>query len=150
DKKYFDVYITYAKASEEDILIKINIKNRAKEAAEIWLLPTLLFRNEWGFKENIEKPTIKKEKSTANFGKVRASHKSLADYYLYFEQPDKYLFTENDSNAERLFGLKNETPYVKDLFHDMVTKEQYDLADKKESGTKFAPLYHYTIEGDGN
>ena len=150
NRKYFDIYITYAKASEEDILIKINVKNRSKDAAEIWVLPTLLFRNEWGFKENIEKPVIKKNKEYETSGSVIASHPKLKDYNLYFEKPEKWLFTENDSNAEKLFGLKNETPYVKDLFHDMVIKNDFSLAGKRTSGTKFSPLYHFTIEGEGN
>ena len=150
NKKYFDIYITYAKVAEEDILIKINVKNRAKEAAEIWVLPTLLFRNEWGFKENIEKPVIKKNKDGATFGSVTTSHPVLNNYHLYFETPEKCLFTENDSNAERLFGLKNETPYVKDLFHDMVTNKDFKLAEKRDHGTKFAPMYHCNVEGEGN
>ena len=150
NKNYFDVYITYAKGSEDDILIKINVKNRSKQAADIWLLPTLLFRNEWGFKENIEKPIIEKQEGGVGYGKVKASHPKLNDYTLYFETPDRLLFTENDSNAERLFGLKNQNPYVKDLFHDMVTQDNFKAAEGHTSGTKFSPLYHFAIEGDGN
>lgn len=149
DKTYFDIFVTYAKKTEEDICIKVTIKNRAKDEATIDALPTLLFRNEWGFKENIVKPEIKIEKGGTNFGKVKASHLKLDDYYLYYDCPNHELLTENDSNARKLFGLENESVYVKDLFHDMVVKQDFKKSVGKTTGTKFSPHYKVTIPGGG-
>lgn len=150
DNSYFDIYTTYAKRSEEDIFIKINIKNRSKDDATIHVLPTLLFRNEWGFKDIDQKPSISHEESKGKYGKVKAYHPKLGTYYMYFDTPERELYTENDSNAKRLFGLENETPYVKDLFHDMLINNDYNPAKLKKEGTKFAPQYKVTIAGESS
>ena len=146
-KDYFDVFITYAKKSETDICIKITVKNRSKNAAKISLLPTLLFRNEWGFKFVDKKPMMSKFVENDNFCSVVANHPKLIDHYLYFEKPKKWLFTENDTNAERLFGLENENPFVKDLFHQVVINDDFEITDKRNFGTKFSPLYEFELEG---
>lgn len=146
-KEYFDIFITYAKESPTDICIKISVKNRSKDPAKLWVLPTLLFRNDWGFKYVDKKPEIKLEQKNENFGKVKASHPKLYDYFLYYESPDHQLFTENDTNARRLFGLENETPFVKDLFHEAVIKEDYSIPESRDFGTKFSPLYRLELEG---
>lgn len=149
-KEYFDVFITYAKSSPTDISIKISVKNRSKDAAKLWLLPTMLFRNDWGFKYVDKKPEINLMPDGPNFGKVAASHPKLYDYYLYFDTPEKKLFTENDTNAQKLFGLPNESPYVKDLFHTSVINDDYEAAESRNFGTKFSPLYCLDLEGKGS
>lgn len=146
-KEYFDVYVTYAKESPTDLHIKISIKNRSREKAKIWVLPTMLFRNEWGFKYIDKKPEIKMMQKKGSFGKVRASHPKLYDYYLYYDEPQHHLFTENDTNAQKLFGLPNETPYVKDLFHHAVIEDDYKTAEGRDFGTKFSPVYELDLEG---
>ncbi|MEH6408023.1 MAG: glucosidase, partial [Leeuwenhoekiella sp.] len=146
DNAYFDVVTEYAKANNDDILVKITIHNRNTEAAEIHLLPTLWIRNFWSFKENEVKPNIKKQTQNEK-PFVFISHPYLDDYNLYFEDADKLLFTENETNDEKVFDRPNDHPYKKDLFHDTVINNDFEETDKKEEGTKFAPLYVRTIEG---
>ena len=143
--EYFDVYTEYAKNEEEDVLIKISIANRGPEKAEISVLPTLLIRNYWSFLGMDEKPIIKKEDSN-EISSVSINHEYVGKYHLYFEKPSKFLFTENETNVERIFNGKNEHPYKKDLFHKAVIDDDFELAEKKTEGTKFSPLYQLNIE----
>ncbi|MCB9280719.1 MAG: glucosidase [Lewinellaceae bacterium] len=141
DGAYFDVFTEYAKASEEDICIRITIFNRGPEAADLTVLPTLWFRNYWSFMPDLEKPYIQTEEA----GKVKTWHPEMGDYRLHFEEADRSLFTENETNNERLFQIPNAAPFVKDSFHRAVLENDFDwLADKKE-GTKFAPLYQLSL-----
>ncbi|WP_209400736.1 glucosidase [Pseudozobellia sp. WGM2] len=143
--EYFDVYTEYAKNEEEDILVKISIANRGPKKAEISLLPTLLIRNYWSFLGMNEKPIIKKEDSN-EVSSVSINHEYVGKYNLYFEKPSKFLFTENETNVERIFNGENEHPYKKDLFHKAVIDNDFELAEKKTEGTKFSPLYQLEIE----
>ncbi len=142
---YFDVYTEYAKAGNEDILIKISISNRGAKAAPITLLPTLWIRNFWSFTGMPEKPIIKKEgKKESPF--VSVNHIYVGKYNLYFDTPNKLLFTQNETNMERVFNGTNDHPFKKDLFNDAVISGDYALAEKNTEGTKFAPLYQLNIE----
>lgn len=141
--KYFDVFVEYAKESPEDICIKITVCNRANKSADLVLLPNLWYRNLWDFGVVEEVPTISKlNLDLKDFGGVKASHHRIGDYFMYFDEPEKYLFTNNTTNSERIFGTPNEDPYVKDLFHRAIVDDN-DLSvfDGVESGTKFAPYY---------
>jgi hypothetical protein len=106
NNQYFDVLVTYAKQSAQDIFIKIDITNRHSKSAEIHLLPTLWFYNRWSVGSFREKPSI----SYVNKIAVKAEHERLGDYYFYFQPPDKYLFTENETNSERIFGVPSASP----------------------------------------
>tara|TARA_R110002051_G_scaffold105833_4_gene178926 strand:- start:23591 stop:26227 length:2637 start_codon:yes stop_codon:yes gene_type:complete len=141
---YFDVVTEYAKADNEDILIKISISNRGENAAPIHLLPTLWIRNYWSFMEMPQKPKIQKKLKN---GKpyVAIEHEYVGNYNLYFDTASQLLFTQNETNMEAVFNTKNEHPYKKDLFHKAVTTNNYKLATTLESGTKFAPLYHLNL-----
>ncbi|MEM7552586.1 MAG: glucosidase [Cyanobacteria bacterium P01_A01_bin.84] len=141
DNKYFDVFTEYAKADDEDILIRIKVHNRAGETAPITVLPTMWIRNLWSFGQANGEHNISKTKATNKYGAVAVQHPKLGKYHLYFEKPKKWLFTNNETNTERLFGKKNPSPYVKDLFHTTVIEGNYDLAEKINEGTKFSPLY---------
>jgi hypothetical protein len=143
DNEYFDVFITYAKQNSKDIFIKIDIQNRFTKSADITVMPTLWFYNRWQ-QEGLEKrPVIALRDKTS----VRASHERLETYYLYFQQPQYHLFTENETNLQKATGLPNKTPYVKDAFHDaIIAKLNTDLLRQKKSGTKFAAVYKYRIE----
>lgn len=143
DNKYFDVYTEYAKNEPEDICIRITIYNRGKDAAYIALLPTLWLRNLWSFGLIKNKPSISLEPENA----VRIDYPRSGNYYLYFEKPDRTLFTENETNTERLFGVPGETPFVKDAFHRAVIQHDYDFLRDKKGGTKFSPLYDFHIDG---
>lgn len=142
---YFDVVIEYAKNNSEDIFIKITISNKGT-TAPITVLPALWFYNRWQYGGLQERPVIE---WTAN-GAVKAEHERLGTYHLYFSGADDMLFTENETNRERLFGEPNETAFVKDAFHDAIIagKNIQALRDKKK-GTKFSPVYHLSIETGG-
>lgn len=146
--KYFDVYVEYAKNNSEDIFIKIEIINRGADAAPITVLPTLWFYNRWQYRT---KTRVKPSIDWVNEQTVKTTHEKLGNYYLYFQQPDDLLFTENETNTEKLFGKPNETPFVKDAFHNAVIngKNILGLRNRKQ-GTKCAPVYNLTVEGNGS
>ncbi len=142
--EYFDVLVTYAKQNSKDIFIKIKITNRGMKAADITVLPTLWFYNRWNQEELKKKPVITARDKTS----VKATHSRLDPYYFYFQPANELLFTENETNTMKVSGIPNATPFVKDAFHDAVIKgENIELLRKKKSGTKFAPVYKYTIGG---
>jgi hypothetical protein len=147
DSKYFDVYIEYAKEGAKDICARITVVNRGQEAADITLLPNLWFRNLWDFGLTDKIPTIEKIITPSDFGGVKATHERLGTYYLYFENPKQFLFTNNQTNKERVFNTPNPHPYVKDAFHNAVINNDFTIFKDHYSGTKFAPLYHKTIPG---
>ncbi len=144
DNRYFDIEIEYAKVTDEDILIKITAYNRGPEKAPLSILPTLWFRNRWDFGLVNEKPFIKTGKQNNS---VQAYHSRLENYYLYFPEPDRKLFTENETNNEKLFRVPNKSPRVKDSFHDAVIKNNYSPIEGQNEGTKFSPMYFREING---
>jgi len=142
NNEYFDVRITYAKQSATDIFIKINIHNRYTKPAPITVLPTLWFYNRWN--ETEKKPTI----TARDKFSVKANYKRLGSYYLYFQPPKDRLFTNNETNTQKVSDIPNATPFVKDAFHDaIINKQNIDELRAKKTGTKFAPVYEYIIEG---
>jgi hypothetical protein len=140
DDRYFDVFVEYAKADPEDILVRISVHNRAAEAAPLRVLPTLWFRNTWSWGVDPRKPTL----SDAGPGAIRAAHHELGEYWLYCDGAPESLFTENESNAQRLWGEANASPYVKDAFHAYVVSGQRDAVNPARSGTKAAA--HYVLD----
>lgn len=146
EDRYFDVYTEYAKADEEDILIKITLHNRGPEAAEITIIPTLWMRNLWSFGRMEGKHNISKNEDTKSYGSVVVEHPKLGKYNLRFQKPEKWLFTQNLTNTEKLYGQPNATPYVKDLFHDAIINNDFSLTDEVSEGTKFAPMYRANIK----
>ncbi len=147
ENAYFDIFIEYAKSDVEDILIRITAYNRHHEAADLYVLPTLWLRNLWSFHEVMGEYLIEKRKKEGDYGAVEIYQPERGHYYFYFERADRWLFTENETNTERLFNTPNKSPFVKDLFHHMVTNDEYSLMEGKESGTKFAPFYKRSIPG---
>ena len=144
--RYFDVFVEYAKAGPEDILIRISVHNRGPEAATIHLLPTLWFRNTWSWDENIAKPVLRKGKH----GAITATHATLGDHLLYCEGRPELLFTENESNANRLWGQSNPSPYVKDAFHSCVVSGDQEAVNPSLTGTKAAAHYHLDLPAGGD
>jgi hypothetical protein len=151
DDRYFDVFVEYAKAGPEDILVKITAANRGPEAAELHLLPTLWFRNDWSSwiaKSNraAEKPNLRQIKAAAGTSAVAASHTLLGEFTLSCEGEVPLLFTENVTNHERLFPgqQKNESPYVKDGINDCVVQGRLEAVNPEKQGTKVAA--HYQIQ----
>ena len=143
DDKYFDVFIEYAKNSSTDIFIKIEIVNRGNENAPITVLPTLWFYNNWQYSGEKYKPGI----NLLNNQSVIAKHRKLGDYYLYFQEANDILFTENETNFQRLYNRPNKSEFVKDAFHEATINgvDLQKLKDKKQ-GTKCSPVYRMQIE----
>lgn len=141
--EYFDIFIEYAKSDPEDILIRIRIENRGEKEASLDVLPTLWFRNVWSWKAGVKKPTIVLE----NEGSLRAHHPWLGQYRLLFTGADETLFTENETNMERLFNAKSASPFVKDAFHRYLIDGDKSAVNPARTGTKAAPLYRIKVLG---
>ena len=144
--RYFDVFIEYAKNNEEDICIKISVHNRSQNKAPVTVLPTLWMRNLWSYGLIKEKPVIELIHENTSVGEAKITDLNLGEYSFYFQKPDKVLFTENETNTQRLYNVPNENPFVKDTFHEAVIKNNFEIFDHKKSGTKCAPLYHFDVE----
>lgn len=139
--RYFDVIVEYAKNSPEDILIQISISYRGSEEKTLHLLPTLWFRNTWSWFPDQEKPFLKVAKSDGEFSVIEASHPTLGERWLYCEGMNKLLFTENETNFERLFGLTNASPYVKDGINDYLIHDRFEAINPHQIGTKVSAHY---------
>ena len=107
DDRYFDVFVEYAKASPEDILIRITVENRGPEAATLHVLPTLWFRNVWTWSPEVSKPTLRQVKARKGMRTIAASHAELGERWLCVDGDVPLLFTENETNNQRLFGTAN-------------------------------------------
>jgi hypothetical protein len=142
--RYFDVTAEYAKAGIEDILIRITIANRGPDEAPLHVLPTLWYRNTWAWGLIHEECTTRPEIRVDGAGRLVASHAVMGDYVLDVEGDAAFLFTENETNVERLFGGKNPQPYVKDAFHDAVVHGESSRVNPAQTGTKAAA--HYTLK----
>ncbi len=140
DDRYFDVFVEYAKGDPEDVLIRFSVHNRGPEAAQLHLLPTLWFRNTWSWEDPETKPGLRR----SGDGEIHASHPQLGDYTLQCEGAAELLFTENESNASRLWGHPNPTPYVKDAFHQYVVSGKREVVNPAQTGTKAAA--HYVLD----
>ncbi|HUK22638.1 MAG TPA: hypothetical protein VLV45_13910 [Gemmatimonadales bacterium] len=141
--RYFDVIVEYAKAGPEDILIQIHAHNRGAEPAVLHLLPTLWFRNtwSWGRKEAGAKPQLRQLAP----GVIAASHPELGDRFLSVEGAAELLFTENETNTERLVHVPNRTPYVKDALHNYLIHGNNAAVNPERTGTKAAAHSTLTV-----
>jgi hypothetical protein len=136
ENRYFDVFVEYAKASPEDILIEITVHNRGPEPAEIHLLPTLWFRNRWSWGKDNPRPSLQLFKGKGVI--VQAKEEELGERYLYCDTQGTLLFTENETNSKRLFDAENRTPYVKDGINNFVVEGQAEAVNPQQTGTKVA------------
>jgi hypothetical protein len=143
DDRYFDVFVEYAKESPEDILISITAYNRGPEPAELHVLPTLWFRNTWSGTEGTTRPRLSAMASNAAI--AMSEHPELGVRYLYCDGEPELLFTENETNAQRLFGVANRSPYVKDGINNYVVNGQADAVNLERKGTKVAAHYRLTV-----
>ncbi len=150
ENKYFDVTVEYAKSNPEDILIKITITNQGPEEAEIFLLPTLWFRNTWSWNETDEKPSLIQKNRANSISEVEASHPSLGRRWFYSENPENLLFTENETNFQRLYGINNNSLYTKDGINDYIVNSHKESINHEKRGTKLAVLYKRTITSKSN
>jgi hypothetical protein len=144
DDRYFDVFLEYAKAGPDDILIRVAAHNRGPEAARLHILPTLWFRNTWSWGDEEERPVLREAGGT-----IRASHPDVGEYTLACDGAPEFLFTENESNAQRLWNQPNPTPYVKDAFHRYVISGDRDAVNPGKTGTKAAARYVLEVPAGG-
>jgi Mannosylglycerate hydrolase MGH1-like glycoside hydrolase domain len=151
--RYFDVGVEYAKGGANDILIRITVANRGPEAARLDLLPTLWFRNTWDWGRFGEGYWRKGKIAKVADGVVETQHPSLEPMRWSAEPCDgrtpELLFTENETNMERLFGVASETPFVKDAFHAFVVDGRRDAVNPNGFGTKAAAHYRLEVPARG-
>ncbi|HWU37296.1 MAG TPA: hypothetical protein VN203_06555 [Candidatus Acidoferrum sp.] len=146
--RYFDVFVEYAKASPEDILIQITVCNRGPESAELHLLPTLWFRNDWASWTAIpaEKPIVKQIDAPAGTRAIATAHPVLGAYYLYCEGDVPLLFADNETNNGRLFPEHpNASPYLKDGINNYVVRGHQEAVNPDRVGTKVSAHYRLTV-----
>ena len=144
--RYFDVFVEYAKRTPEDILIQISVCNRGPEPATIHVLPTLWFRNTWTWWPDTPKPSLKQITSRNGNPLVAASHAELGDRYLYTDKDIPLLFTENETNNERIFGTRNAGSYVKDGINNYVVQGTQEAVNPEHTGTKAAAHYRVNVD----
>jgi len=151
EDRYFDVFVEYAKDGPEDILARITAANRGPDVAELRLLPTLWFRNDWSSwiaesNRAAEKPILKQIEAAAGTSAVAVTHPLLGKYIFSCEGDVPLLFTENETNHERLFlGQKNESHYVKDGINDFVVRGNQGTVNPEKQGTKVAAHYRLVV-----
>ncbi|HBK06282.1 MAG TPA: glucosidase, partial [Acetobacteraceae bacterium] len=148
DDRYFDVFVEYAKDGPEDILVQITATNRGPEQADLHLLPTLWFRNDWSawIAAPAEKPNLAQIEAAAGTSRVAVRHPVLGEYILDYEGDVPLLFTENETNNERLFpGEANESPYVKDGINNCVVAGNPGAVNPEKRGTKVAAHYRFAV-----
>jgi hypothetical protein len=146
EDRYFDVVVEYAKAAPGDILIRISAVNRGPEAATLHVLPTLWFRNSWTWWPDTPKPSLRDATGADGVATIRAAHAELGELSLFCEGAAQLLFTENETNNERIFGTRNASPYVKDGINDHVVSGRQEAVNPARAGTKAAA--HYAVHVD--
>jgi hypothetical protein len=151
DDRYFDVFLEYAKESPDDVLVRITVCNRGPEAARLRVLPTLWFRNTWAWGEStngedVPRPSLREDGPCT----IRATHHELGDYWLHCDGAPELLFTENESNGQRLWGQPSAFPYVKDAFHEYITAGNGAAVNPAKAGTKAAAHYILDVPGGGS
>ncbi len=152
DNRYFDVFITYAKAAQDDILITISAANRGADPAPLHLLPTLWFRNTWSWGypagpmgDVPDQPIMHAVAGPQGILALEAEHPALGTYYLYAESAESLITTNNETNFERLHGKPNTTLYVKDAFHRAIVDGETNATNPEQTGTKAAAIYQLMI-----
>jgi hypothetical protein len=146
DDRYFDVFVEYAKGGPDDMLVRITVHNRGPEAAPIRVLPTLWFRNTWSWGIDDRKPSLR----ASDDNLIEASHPDLDSYRLYCDAQPELLFTENETNTNRLWNQPCATPFVKDAFHNYLIAGQQDAVNPARTGTKAAAHYALDVPAGGS
>ena len=146
DDRYFDVFVEYVKAGPTDILIQINVCNRGSAAATLHLLPTLWFRNSWTWWPDNPKPSLR---AKTGHGGIEAIHPELGRYTLSCDGNPTLLFTENETNNERIFNTSNTSPYVKDGINEYIVGRRQSAVNPNRTGTKAAAHYELRIAAGG-
>ncbi len=149
DDRYFDITGEYAKGGVDDLLIRITAANRGPEAAELHLLPTLWFRNTWSWDVGAARPQLQATASTRGQAVIAARHQTLGARWLHAEGAPELLFTENETNFARLFGVPARSTYVKDSIGERVVAGKEDAVNPARVGTKAAAWYRASVPAGG-
>ncbi|MBX3354102.1 MAG: glucosidase [Phycisphaeraceae bacterium] len=144
DNRYFDVVVDFAKASPTDTCIRITVHNRGPEPASLHLLPHLWFRNDWWMNPAGPRPSLRMARGSSSSVCIAADHPRLGAMYLHCEGAPELLFTENETNSQRLWGQPNATRFVKDAFNDRLVHGRRDTVNPEGVGTKSAA--HFIVE----
>jgi len=147
--RYFDVTVEYAKGGVDDLLIRVTAVNRGPEAAELHLLPTLWFRNTWSWDVGAARPQLQATASAPGQVVIAARHQTLGARWLHAEGAPELLFTENETNFPRLFGVPARSPYVKDGINERVVGGKEDAVNSARVGTKAAAWYRASVPAGG-
>jgi hypothetical protein len=139
DNRYFEVVVDFAKAGPEDTCIRISIVNRGPEGALLHVLPHLWFRNDWWMKSGAPRPSVRQVGAAV----IAAEHHELGKRFMYCDGAPELLFTENETNTQRLWSQPNAHPHVKDAFNDLLVHGARDAVNPAKVGTKSAA--HYTV-----
>ncbi len=145
EDRYFDVFVEYAKADTDDIAIRITAVNRGPDRAALHVLPTLWFRNTWSWGRSGEGYWPKPKLWRAGENRIGAEHASLGRFELQLESGSELLFTENETNFERLFASPNLQPYLKDAFHECLIHGKREAVNPQCTGTKAAAHYKWEV-----
>ncbi len=145
DDRYFDVFVEYAKRGPEDLFVRVTVCNRGPEEARLHVLPTLWFRNTWSWGGDARKPAMRE----AAAGVIGTTHAELGEYLLYCDGAPELLFTDNETNAERLWGRSNDSPYVKDAFHRYLVGDERGAVNPGKTGTKAAAHHALDVPAGG-
>jgi hypothetical protein len=145
EDRYFDVFVEYAKQTPTDILIQISLCNRGPDSAPVHVLPTLWFRNIWTWWPRTPRPSLRAVTTENGVDSIAASDAELGDYFLYCDGNPSLLFTENETNNQRIFGSTNVGPYVKDGTNDFVVAGRQEAVNPRQDGTKSAAHYRLDV-----
>ena len=146
DERFFDVEIEYAKSAPDDLLIRATVTNRGPETAALHLLPTIWFRNTWSWGRDDRRPALRDATKRSDASAViAASHHALGEYRLCCEGARTLLFTENETNLQRLYGVANRSPFVKDAFHEFIVRGNIDAVNPERIGTKAAAHFQMKL-----
>jgi hypothetical protein len=144
DDRYFDVFVEYAKAGPEDTAIRISVVNHGPEPGTLCVLPTLWFRNTWSWEKQASKPALRGSQS-GTMSIISAVHPEIGTYSLYCDSASELLFTENETNCERIFQTPNASPYVKDGINEYVVHGVRTAVNPAQTGTKASAVYRVTV-----
>ena len=146
DDRYFDIDIEYAKASPDDILCRITVRNMGPKRAPIHVLPTLWFRNTWSWGRDDTKPGITRMQASGK-AFARGSHASAGTYDLHADLAEDWFFSENETNFQHIYGTQNASPFTKDAFHRRLIHGDHSAVNPRHEGTKAAAVFHRVLEG---
>ena len=149
DDRYFDVVVEYAKAAPDDVLMLVTAHNRGPDEAPLHLLPTLWFRNTWSWGKDTPKPVLDVE-PVGDATAIRAQHAELGDWLMYAADSAALLFCENETNTERMFGIPNASPFVKDGINNHVVRGAEAAVNPARTGTKAAAQHVLTVPAGGS